>query len=87
MAMSSPILSDTSRGARLVQLDLFRRATPQRRAALAISWSQTAIFLARQGLCQLSGGDDSALSILFVRFHYGDELADKLKGYLEERGS
>jgi hypothetical protein len=80
---SHPPLSDTDPEAARVQLELMRRASPERRLALALSLSQTVIDLARRSLRETHpDATEDELEVLFVRLHHGDELADGLAAHL-----
>ena len=66
-----------------VQLELLKRAGTAARAGLAISWSETAIELARAGIRRAHpSASPEELDLLFVSIHYGDELARKVREYL-----
>lgn len=78
-----PPLSDTDPEATRVQLELMRRASPERRLALALSLSQTVIDLAKRSLRETHpDATEDELKVLFARIHYGDELADGLAEHL-----
>lgn len=63
-----------------VQLELMRRATPQRRLALALSLSTTAIQLSRRALRRLHPElSERDLLLMWAEVHYGRELADRVR--------
>jgi hypothetical protein len=69
-----------------VQLELFRSATPTRRAGLALSWSQTVMSLARRALERVRPeAQEDEISMLFVQLHYGRELGERLRQDLARR--
>lgn len=75
---------DTSREADAVQVELLRLATPERRGQLALMLSDTTRQMARRAIDQASPTlSKRARDLLFVRVHYGRELARDLGHYLE----
>jgi hypothetical protein len=79
-------LSDTDPEAERVQLALLRAAPVARRLQVACDLSSLAVGLARRALRRAHPeADDGQLGLLFVRGHYGDELADALAGHLALR--
>ncbi len=83
--MAQPVAEDQA--ARSVQLELFRKATPARRFALASSLSTMTMELARTAI-RRRHPDWSERDVLleFARAHYGAELADRVRAYLAHRG-
>jgi hypothetical protein len=79
-------LSDTHPDAERVQLDLLRKASVARRLALTRSLSATAIELSRRAIAranpQMSAQDQD---LLFVEYHYGTDLADRLRRYFSSK--
>ncbi len=72
-------LTDTHPEAARVHLELFRRATPDRRTAIALDLSEEVIALARRGISDANPGlSDRELDLIFVRVHYGEEMARRL---------
>lgn len=68
------------------QIELLRQATVARRFQLARSLTRTAIELSRRALRRARpGASERELQIEFVRLHYGDDLADRLARFLEDR--
>jgi hypothetical protein len=79
-------LSDTHPDAERVQIDLLRQATPERRAALALSLSQHVAYLARQAIRRVNpGASETEIDLQYVALHYGQDLADRLRAYLDTR--
>lgn len=70
-----------------VQIELFRRATPQRRLELARNLSAQTLELAHRAIerayPELSPW---ARRVKFVEVHYGTELARRFERWLVERG-
>ncbi len=75
-------LSDTPPEAERVQLELLRSASVAQRAALTRSLSATAIQLSKRAIAR-ANPDLSAwdLDLLFVEYHYGAELAERMRSY------
>lgn len=83
---ASRFLSDTDPEAERVQLELLRRAGPERRLQLALNLTHEVIALSRCALRELHPrATDEELGVLWVRHTYGDELADGLQAYLARR--
>jgi hypothetical protein len=79
-------ISDTHPAVERLQVELFRKATPEQRVALALDWSNEVIELARAGIRRAHpGATDEEVDLLFVRVHYGDQLADRLAAFLRTR--
>lgn len=70
-----------------VQIELFRRATPQQRFELACSLTEQTLDLAHRAIerayPELSPW---ARKVKFVEIHYGAELAQRFERWLLERG-
>jgi hypothetical protein len=69
-----------------MQIELMRRAGPQRRAALALRLSDEVFALARRAIERRHPElDKTGRDIEFVRIHYGAELAARLQTWLLAR--
>jgi hypothetical protein len=81
-----PQWEDTDPATERAYVDLLRKASPERRAELAINLSRSAIALSYSNL-QLLHPDASGqeLLLLFVEAHYGRELADGIRRRLQEQ--
>ncbi len=78
--------ADTELQAEAVQLELLRKATVARRAAIAISLSETVVKLACRAIRrQNSNLTDQEVLLRFVAVHYGSELAGRVRVALEQR--
>lgn len=78
---------DTDPDAARVQSELFRRASPARRLALALSLSRTVLGLSQRGLARrMTGATDREIAVRFVELHYGPELAHAVREELARRG-
>jgi hypothetical protein len=77
---------DTHPQAENIQIQLLRQATIAKRFAIMCSLSQTAIQLSRRAI-QRANPTFSPLEIklAFVSLHYGEDLANRVKHYLEQR--
>ncbi len=79
-------VTDTDPEAGRVQLELLRRATPERRLRLALSLTDSVVGLARGGIAaRMSGASDEEIGLRFVELHYGPGLAHEVRGYLQAR--
>ncbi|MFL5511389.1 MAG: hypothetical protein ACJ8CN_02990, partial [Gemmatimonadales bacterium] len=67
-----------------VQIGLLRRATVAQRVGLAQSLSSTTMQLARRAISRAHpDASEKEVGLAFVALHYGQELADKLRAYLD----
>ena len=79
-------LSDTDVRATRVQVDLLRNAPVAKRIYLARSLTRTAILLSRRAIGRANPDlAERDLSLLFVELHYGKNLAQEMRDYLERR--
>jgi len=77
---------DTSIEAERVQIELLRQAGVPRRVALARSLSQTAMFLSRRAIQRANPSfNQRQVDLAFVALHYGEDLAERLRLYLERK--
>jgi hypothetical protein len=78
------LVNDTDPRAEGVQIELLRRAGPERRAALAGRLSDEVIRLSRNALCERNPADLDAveLKLRWVELHYGADLAARVRAYL-----
>lgn len=82
--MARPVRESSS--ADRVQLELLREAGTARRAALARSLSESVITLARAAIARRSPGQSELeVNLRFVDLHYGRELGERVRRYLERR--
>ena len=78
---------DTHPTAEAVRLQLLRDAPPSRRFAAMRSLTATVVRLAKRGIRKAHPDlTERELSLLFVEVHYGRELADRLRAFLDRRG-
>ena len=87
-AVPLTIARDTSREADAVQVRLLRQATPERPERLALMLSDTTRHMARRAIDRAAPAlSERARDLLFVRVHYGPELARNLGRHLETHES
>ena len=80
-----PQSSDTNLIAEEVQLSLIRQASIAKRISAMRSLSQTVIQLSRRAIAKANPGkSELELDLLFVAHHYGEDLAMRLRKYLEQ---
>ena len=73
-------LTDTDADSLRVHIELLRRATPGRRAAIAIGLSADVISISLAGIRRRNPGLSSTdAGITFVGIHYGPELAEAVR--------
>jgi hypothetical protein len=77
---------DTHPAIEEMQISLLRQATVARRFAIMRSLSQTTIQLSRRAIKRANPTfSQLELNLAFVTYHYGTELANRLRIYLEQR--
>jgi hypothetical protein len=80
------MLSDTYPAAERIQLDLIRKMTVAQRLARAAEWTRMTVDLSRQGIAKANPGlDNRELDLIWVEQQYGQDLACRLRTYLEQR--
>lgn len=81
----STISRDTHPEAEKVQIDLIRKTDFSKRMTMLASLTETVRLLSFRAIKRANPGlSDRECDILFVEYHYGKELADKLKKYFEK---
>ncbi len=79
-------ISDTDPETERVHREMLRAAGPARRLRLALSLSTTVMSLSRAGLARRHPTEsEEEIGLRFVALHYGQELADEVRGDLERR--
>jgi hypothetical protein len=77
---------DTHPDVERAQVELFRRATPERRAQIALSLSQQLMALSRRAIREAHPkATEEEVALMFVAFTYGAGLADRVREYLKSR--
>lgn len=85
--MSGTLPSDTSQAAARVQLDLIRRASPERRLQACLALSDAMIALSRAVLRdRFPGLDDRELALEWLELNYGSELGAAVRARMASRG-
>ncbi|MBM4048059.1 MAG: hypothetical protein FJ279_23400 [Planctomycetes bacterium] len=75
--------SDTHPEAERVQVELLRQASVQTRLSLALSLSETAMSLSRRAIRRARPGiSEQEVGLAFVELHYGRELAERVREYV-----
>jgi hypothetical protein len=86
--MVPTIPADTDPETAAIQLEMLRRAGPERRLSLALSLSRSVIELARAGLRQRRpGARPEEIGLRFAELHYGSALAAGLASRLPRGGA
>ena len=79
-------LNDTHPQIKEIQIALIRKAGIARRTMQMRSLSQTVIRLSRRAIARTHPGcNQQEVDLIFVRLHYGDDLADRLGIYLNRK--
>jgi|WetSurMetagenome_2_1015567.scaffolds.fasta_scaffold182472_2 hypothetical protein len=77
---------DTSLDAEKVQIELFRKSSISRRISIVRSISQTVMYLSRRAIKRANPSmSEQEVDIAFVENHYGHDLAERLRQYLEQK--
>ena len=77
---------DTHPAIEQIQIELLRKTSPARRLELALSLSQSALELTREGIRTANpDASDEEIGLIFVEVTYGKELADRVRNYLDRR--
>jgi len=81
--MQRPVIrarsADTDPEAEEFQFALLRRATPARRASLALSLTDTVLALSRKAIRRAPEASEDELRLRFVELKYGQELAEGVR--------
>ena len=79
-------LNDTNSKAEGIQISLLRNLKTSGRTMLMRSLSEAVINLSRRAILRTHAQyNERELDLIFVRLHYGDDIADRLKIYLEQK--
>ena len=78
-------LSDTDTKIEKIQISLIRESKISKRISLLNSLSQTVINLSRKAIERANPGiSEKELNYKFVKYHYGDDIAKRLKEWMAE---
>jgi len=76
---------DTDLNTEETQISLIRKASIAKRISMLRSLSQTTIQLSRRAISRANPGlSEPEINLIFVAYHYGDELANCLRAYMEK---
>jgi hypothetical protein len=76
-------INDTNKNTEKVLIALLQKAKPARKFAQIRSLSHTTLLLSRRAIARKNPDlNENQLSVLFIRYHYGKELADRFQEYL-----
>ena len=77
---------DTTPEAEKVQIELIRESSVSKRISRVRSLSQTAIYLSRRAIQRTNPSlSDREVDFAFVELHYGKDLAERLRSYMEHK--
>ena len=78
--------SDTCPQAEKVQIELIRKSSIAKRVSAVRSLSQTAMYLSRRAIQRRNPSlSKREVGLAFVANHYGQDLAERLRLYLEHQ--
>jgi len=78
--------SDTAPEAEKVQIELIRRSSVSRRISTVRSLSQMTMYLSRRAIQRTNPSlSEREVDLAFVAHHYGEELAERLRLYMESK--
>ncbi len=77
--------SDTNPKIEKLLVEMIRSLSTSQRISKSLSLTSSMIYLSKRAIRRANPDKNkSELDLLFVKLHYGSELADKLKLFLEE---
>ena len=77
---------DTPPQVEKIQIELIRQSSVARRISIVRSLSQTTMFLSRRAIQRANPLlSEREVDLLFVEHHYGKELAERLRVYMETK--
>ena len=77
---------DTHPAAEKIQISLIRKASIAKRTSRIRSLSQSVIQLSRKAIKRANPNlDDKEQIFTFISYHYGSELADRLRKYMDRK--
>jgi hypothetical protein len=84
----SVLFSDTNPKAEAVLVELMRKASFTKKFNLVTSLSAMVINLSKRAIERSNPKlDKKAIDLLFVKYHYGTEIAQKLEKYLDKKSN
>ena len=80
--------SDTNPEAEKFLIFLLRKRSTSEKLAQVLEFSSSVLKLSKRAIARANPDlSEQEKDILFVKYHYGKELADKLQTYLEQKES
>ena len=77
---------DTHPDAERVLISLIRKKSAAEKLRQVFSLSQTVIRLSKRAIARANPGlNDEQINLLFIEYHYGKDLADRVRKYLEKK--
>ena len=77
---------DTSPQAEKVQIELIRKSSIAKRISVVRSLSRMTMFLSRRAIRRANPSlSKQEVDLLFVELHYGKDLAERLRSYMEHK--
>ena len=77
---------DTDPKAEKVLISLIRKTTPAKKLSQVRSLSQTMMQLSRRAIARANQEfDEQEVSLVFIAHHYGKDLSEQLRKYLDQR--
>ena len=78
---------DTTPEAEKVQIELIRKSSIAKRISVVRSLSRMTMFLSRRAIRRANPSlSEREVDLVFVELHYGKELAQQLRLYMEHKG-
>lgn len=79
------ISADTNPETEKVLISLLRKESKARKFSQIRSLSQMTIQLSKRAIARANRDlDENQINLLFINYHYGSDLAERVKSYLEE---
>lgn len=86
MRLQSENMNDTNPKVESILIEMISKLTVSQRLAKTLSFSSAVLNLSKRAIYRANPGKSkSELDLIFVRLHYGNELADKLKLFLQNK--
>lgn len=80
-------MNDTHPEAERVQIELIRKMTPERRAALASAMRNRTYWMARRAVAEAHPTmSETEQKLLFIELNYGRDLATRVRDYWRRTG-
>ena len=77
---------DTHPEAEKVQIELLRKMSFSDKFYLVMKLSETAMKLSKRAIARANKDlNEEQVNLLFIEYHYGKDLADRVKKFLEKR--